>query len=134
MVITLSVFHPASQPEFTDWAASLAESAAATEGCLGTDISTVADGHFEPAVAATFVDSEASDRWIDSTRRAEILRRGLRDGSFPRTEPDTDAVAINAIVSRVLATQSTDDPQVRKQAETTVRDFALRALGAPERR
>lgn len=64
----------------------------------------------------------------------EILRRGLRDGTFPLTEPDSDAVAINAIVSRVLANQHTDDPQARKQAETAVRDFALRAVGAPERR
>ncbi|WP_232718111.1 antibiotic biosynthesis monooxygenase [Gordonia metallireducens] len=83
MVVTLSVFHPASQAGFADWAASLAESAADTEGCLGTDISTVTDGIFEPAVAATFVDPEACDRWIDSTRRAEILRRGRDLGWLP---------------------------------------------------
>lgn len=65
---------------------------------------------------------------------AEILRRGLRDGSFPLTEPESDAVAINAVVTRALGNQATDDPQARKQAETAVRDFALRALGAVERR
>lgn len=60
----------------------------------------------------------------------EILRRGLRDGSFPLAEPDIDAVAINAFVSRLLARQTTDDPQARKQAEAAVLDFALRAVGA----
>ncbi|MCK8615728.1 antibiotic biosynthesis monooxygenase [Gordonia sp. C13] len=83
MVVTLSVFHPASQAGFADWAASLAGSAADTEGCLGTDISTVTDGHFEPAVAATFADPEACDRWLDSTQRAEILRRGSDLGFLP---------------------------------------------------
>ncbi|MDH3026541.1 antibiotic biosynthesis monooxygenase [Gordonia alkanivorans] len=83
MVVTLSVFHPASQAGFADWAALLAASAADTEGCLGTDISTVTDGDFEPAVAATFVDEMACDRWVDSARRAEILREGRDLGWLP---------------------------------------------------
>ncbi|CAN3130345.1 TetR/AcrR family transcriptional regulator [Mycobacterium sp. smrl_JER01] len=61
---------------------------------------------------------------------AEILRRGKQDGSFPLAEPETDAVAINAIVSRVLAAQTTDDALIRKQAKVAVLDFALRAVGA----
>lgn len=64
---------------------------------------------------------------------AEILRRGLRDGSFPLTEPEADAVAINAVVSRVLNTQTTDEPEVRKKALVAVLDFALRAVGAAAR-
>ncbi|MCV7130140.1 TetR/AcrR family transcriptional regulator [Mycolicibacterium austroafricanum] len=61
---------------------------------------------------------------------AEILRRGRRDGSFPLAEPEIDAVAVNALVSRLLVRQTTDDPQARKQAEVAVLDFALRAVGA----
>ncbi|QZT61741.1 TetR/AcrR family transcriptional regulator [Mycolicibacterium austroafricanum] len=61
---------------------------------------------------------------------AEILRRGRRDGSFPLAEPEIDAVAVNALVSRLLVRQTTDDPQARKQAEVGVLDFALRAVGA----
>ncbi len=61
---------------------------------------------------------------------SEILRRGRHDGSFPLTEPEIDAVAINAVVSRVLGNQNSDDPQIRKQAQETVLDFALRAVGA----
>lgn len=61
---------------------------------------------------------------------SEILGRGRRDGSFPLTEPDNDAVAINAVVSQVLGNQTGDDPQIRKQAQETVLDFALRAVGA----
>lgn len=65
---------------------------------------------------------------------SEILRRGLDDGSFPLAEPDTDAVAINAIVSRVLGGQTTADPEVWKKAHVAVVSFALRAVGATSRR
>src|SRR5690606_4855607 len=37
---------------------------------------------------------------------AEILRRGQRDGSFPLAEPEIDAVAVNALVSRLLVRQT----------------------------
>ncbi|WP_203471328.1 TetR/AcrR family transcriptional regulator [Mycolicibacterium chubuense] len=59
-----------------------------------------------------------------------ILRRGRRDGSFPLAEPDADAVAISAVLSRVLSTQAPDDLQAVKQAQGWVLDFALRAVGA----
>ena len=35
----------------------------------------------------------------------EILRRGRDDGSFPLAEPERDAIAISAVVSRVMADQ-----------------------------
>ena len=60
----------------------------------------------------------------------EILGRGRRDGSFPLADPDSDAVAISAVVSRVMAHQSPDDLQGAKQAQVSVLDFALRAVGA----
>jgi AcrR family transcriptional regulator len=60
----------------------------------------------------------------------EILRRGRHDGSFPLTDPDGDAVAISAIVSRVMSSQIPDDPEALKQAQAKVLDFALRAVGA----
>ncbi|QMU20108.1 antibiotic biosynthesis monooxygenase [Gordonia rubripertincta] len=130
MVITLSVFHPASQPEFTDWAASLAESAADTEGCLGTDISTVADGHFEPAVAATFVDSEASDRWIDSTRRAEILRRG-RDLGWLLSAPTLELVdgeapppGVGAFRHEILPEKSAEFLDAQRELTSAASEFS----------
>ena len=36
----------------------------------------------------------------------EILRRGLDDGSFPLADPEHDAIAISAVVSREMANQS----------------------------
>ncbi|MDG4666082.1 TetR/AcrR family transcriptional regulator [Mycobacterium sp. 236(2023)] len=72
--------------------------------------------------------------WLHTERErslAEILRRGQADGSFPVTDPDTDAVAINATVSRVLGAQTSDDPEVYKQAQVAVVDFALRVVGVP---
>ncbi len=60
----------------------------------------------------------------------EILGRGRRDGSFPLADPDSDAVAISAVVSRVMAHQSPGDLQGAKQAQASVLDFALRAVGA----
>lgn len=61
---------------------------------------------------------------------AEILRRGVADGSFPLADPESDAVAINAVVSRVVAQQNIDDVQTLKQAQARVLDFARRAVGA----
>jgi AcrR family transcriptional regulator len=61
----------------------------------------------------------------------EILRRGLRDGIFPLAEPEPDAVAISAVVSRVMTSQtSPDDKDGLEEAQARVLDFALRALGA----
>lgn len=61
---------------------------------------------------------------------SEILRRGQADGSFPLADPDSDAVAINAVVSRVMGHQNAEDVQAIKQAQARVLDFALRAVGA----
>ncbi|RAV14018.1 TetR/AcrR family transcriptional regulator [Mycolicibacterium sp. GF69] len=60
----------------------------------------------------------------------EILRRGRDDGSFPLTDPERDAFAINAIISRVMITQTYDDHEGLRRAKARVLDFALRALGA----
>lgn len=60
----------------------------------------------------------------------EILGRGRADGSFPLTEPGTDAAAISAVVARVLAEQPIDDPEAIEKGLDRVLDFALRAVGA----
>ena len=60
----------------------------------------------------------------------EILRRGRAEGSFPLTDPDADAVAISAVVSRVMIHSTPDDLQRLKRAQARVLDFALRAVGA----
>ncbi|MGE2689715.1 TetR/AcrR family transcriptional regulator [Mycolicibacterium pulveris] len=60
----------------------------------------------------------------------KILRRGRDDGTFPLAEPEPDAVAINAIVSRVMANQSFRDLERVDRSKACVLDFALRALGA----
>ncbi|PRC46418.1 TetR family transcriptional regulator [Mycobacterium sp. ITM-2017-0098] len=61
---------------------------------------------------------------------AEILRRGVADGSFPLADPESDAVAINAVLSRVVAHQNAEDVHALKQAQARVLDFARRAVGA----
>jgi hypothetical protein len=61
---------------------------------------------------------------------AEILRRGVQDGSFPLAEPEVDAVAINALVSRQLTVPVPVDPASVDIAERRVLGFAMRALGA----
>jgi AcrR family transcriptional regulator len=60
----------------------------------------------------------------------EILRRGRDDGSFPLANPERDAVAISAVVSRVMTGQSPDDARQLERSMARVLDFALRALGA----
>ena len=60
----------------------------------------------------------------------KILRRGRDDGSFPLAEPERDAVAISAVVSREMAGLSGHDEQQLQRSLAGVVGFALRALGA----
>jgi AcrR family transcriptional regulator len=59
-----------------------------------------------------------------------ILERGRADGSFPLTQPQTDAAAISAIVSRELTISGAGSDDELRQSRERVLDFALRALGA----
>jgi len=59
-----------------------------------------------------------------------ILRRGRDDGSFPLADPEQDAFAINAVISRVMISQSYEDQEGMRRAQAQIQDFALRALGA----
>jgi AcrR family transcriptional regulator len=60
----------------------------------------------------------------------EILRRGRDDGSFPLADPEHDAIAISAVVSRAMIDQSPGDQQRLLRSLEWVLEFALRALGA----
>jgi AcrR family transcriptional regulator len=60
---------------------------------------------------------------------AEILRRGLDDGSFPLAEPDGDAAAIHAVADRAFAAPLFGVGPDRELLVGYVLDFALRALG-----
>lgn len=62
-----------------------------------------------------------------------ILRRGCHDGTFPMTDPEGDAIAISAMISRVMITQHYEDKAGMQRAQNQVLDFALRALGAAQR-
>ena len=57
----------------------------------------------------------------------EILKRGRKDGSFPLAEPESDAIAISAVVSRALTLTEVDKPDQPDQSVAWVLDFALRA-------
>jgi AcrR family transcriptional regulator len=60
----------------------------------------------------------------------EILRRGRDDGSFPLADPEHDAIAISAVVSREMINQSPGDQKRLLRSLKWVNEFALRALGA----
>jgi len=60
----------------------------------------------------------------------EILWRGRKDGSFPLADPDHDAVAISAVISREMVNQSPGDERRLQRSLDWVLEFALRALGA----
>jgi AcrR family transcriptional regulator len=62
-----------------------------------------------------------------------ILRRGREDGTFPLADPEEDAIAISALISRVLLSQHYQDEEGMRRAQNRVLDFALRALGAAGR-
>lgn len=59
----------------------------------------------------------------------EILQRGRRDGSFPLADPEHDAIAISAVVSREMANQRPGDEQRLRRSLDWALEFALRALG-----
>ncbi len=59
-----------------------------------------------------------------------VLQRGRDDGSFPLADPQRDAVAINAVVSRELTISAPGNAEDLQRARARVLDFALRALGA----
>jgi AcrR family transcriptional regulator len=63
----------------------------------------------------------------------EILRRGRQDGSFPLAEPDRDAVAISAVISREMLNQMPGEEERLQRSLDWVLQFALRALGAAGR-
>ena len=54
---------------------------------------------------------EARERTHADRERSlvEILRRGRDDGSFPLADPEHDAIAISAVVSREMAVQGRAD-------------------------
>jgi AcrR family transcriptional regulator len=60
----------------------------------------------------------------------EILRRGRNDGSFPLADPEHDAIAISAVISREMVNQSPGDEERLRRSIAWVLEFSLRALGA----
>ena len=60
----------------------------------------------------------------------EILRRGRHDGTFPLADPENDAIAISAVVSREMTVLGTVEGCEVQRARGRVLYFALRALGA----
>ena len=65
---------------------------------------------------------------------AEIVRDGLRDGSFPAAKPDADARSILAVLIEAFTEQMTRGATVSAAtAVDEVTDFAFRALGAASR-
>ncbi|MBO0679512.1 TetR/AcrR family transcriptional regulator [Mycolicibacterium sp. S2-37] len=59
----------------------------------------------------------------------EILERGRGDGSFPLAEPELDAVAISALVSRIMTATPPTRSALVQRTLAQVLDFALRAVG-----
>jgi AcrR family transcriptional regulator len=88
---------------------------------LDSDEVRAAKGYRE-ARESSHVDRERS--------LAAILQRGRDDGCFPLADPQRDAAAISAAVSRKMTTPHKGDPAELREARDSVVDFALRALGA----
>ncbi|MGU3497495.1 TetR/AcrR family transcriptional regulator [Mycobacterium sp. C31M] len=59
----------------------------------------------------------------------DILVAGRADGSFPLADPESDAIAIAALVSRELTSARIFDPAQIPVSRARVEGFTLRALG-----
>lgn len=72
-------------------------------------------------------------RELSRTRRetslATILRAGQAAGAFPLAQPESDAIAIAALVSRELTSARIFDPAQIRLSRARVEGFAVRALG-----
>ncbi len=88
----------------------------------------------EVRVAKGYREASAELRADRERVLADILRRGCDDGSFPLAEPDRDAAAIHAVVDRAFAAPLFGLGPDRQLLVGYVLDFALRALGATQRR
>ena len=66
------------------------------------------------------------------TSLTDILSAGRADGSFPLAVPESDAIAIAALVSRELTSTRISDPTQLLTARARVEGFAMRALGVVE--
>lgn len=84
----------------------------------------------EVRAAAGYRRLREQERGARERSLIDILERGRRDGTFPQTIPTSDALAINALVSRILTTLRSDDPTHGRDEKLRVLDFTLRALGA----
>lgn len=60
---------------------------------------------------------------------ATILRSGRAAGVFPLADPESDAIAIAALISRELTSARIFDPAQIPQSRARVEGFTLRALG-----
>ncbi|HUL98382.1 MAG TPA: TetR/AcrR family transcriptional regulator [Mycobacterium sp.] len=88
----------------------------------------------EVRVAKGYREASADLRAERERVLADILRLGRDDGSFPLAEPDRDAAAIHAVVDRAFAAPLSGLGPDRELLVGYVLDFALRALGATQRR
>ncbi|WP_193044633.1 antibiotic biosynthesis monooxygenase [Mycolicibacterium baixiangningiae] len=85
MATAVTVFHPAAtRARFAEYVDAFADSARGHAGFLAASAS-LAD--FDLAVAVTFTDGESLERWLDSPRHAEVLRRGEALGFWRATTP-----------------------------------------------
>lgn len=65
---------------------------------------------------------------------AQILHRGLRNGSFPWAEPESDARFIRAVIGQAFEEQMASSASTDAgEAADRVLEFSLRALGAKSR-
>jgi AcrR family transcriptional regulator len=88
----------------------------------------------EVRVAKGYREASADLRAERERVLADILRLGRDDGSFPLAEPERDAAAIHAVVDRAFAAPLSGLGPDRELLVGYVLDFALRALGATQRR
>ncbi|OJZ63303.1 TetR family transcriptional regulator [Mycolicibacterium diernhoferi] len=79
--------------------------------------------------AKGYRDAREQSRARRESSLVDILAMGREDGSFPLTEPESDAIAIAALVSRELTSARIYDPAQIPVARARVERFALRALG-----
>jgi len=123
--------------------ATAADPLAALEAWIDQNLAVVYDARrLRHAVVLSSAEVSSADGFTDvknaglADQRAPLvalLRDGLAEGVFPSAEPETDALAIQAVVGAHMRARLDRDPAAltRAEARQHTLDLFRRALGAP---
>lgn len=120
------MFHSGGDGPFSEWARTVAASAAVTPGYVGTRVS-VDDALFEPAIAVSFTGAKQLDDWLDSAavlRAAGIAGWQQAAPALVLAAGDPPPVGVGAFRHHLVAGRSADFVDSQRELSAAVEGFS----------